>query len=75
MPDQKYVQFIDLSGHWTNHDVYAAAVGKKTLELNKMALQLSDTQLVLDVKNIQNWARSGLENGLFKTDPSTFRLL
>ncbi len=54
---------------------YTAAVGKKLLELNKMAPQLSYTQLVLGIKNIQDWAMSGLQNGLFKTDPSTFRLL
>jgi len=75
LPGKNNVQFIDLPGHWTNHDVYTSAVGKKLLELNKIAPQLSDTQLALGVKNIQEWARSGLQNGLFKVDPITGRLL
>jgi hypothetical protein len=37
--------------------------------------QLSDTDLVLGVRNLQNWASSGLENGLFHVDPVTGRLL
>uniref|UniRef100_UPI001F1F4D20 RHS repeat-associated core domain-containing protein n=1 Tax=Pseudomonas shirazica TaxID=1940636 RepID=UPI001F1F4D20 len=75
LPDKKNVQYIDLPGHWTNHDAYTTAVGKKLLELNKLAPQLSDTQLILGIKNIQDWARSGLQNGLFKVDPVSGRLL
>ncbi|SFU21532.1 hypothetical protein SAMN05192562_1205 [Kosakonia arachidis] len=36
---------------------------------------MSDTQLALGVKNIQDWARKGLESGMFKIDPNTGRLL
>ncbi|PLP93026.1 hypothetical protein CXG50_07445 [Pseudomonas plecoglossicida] len=75
LPDKKNVQYIDLPGHWTNHDAYTTAVGKKLLELNKLAPQLSDAQLILGIKNIQDWARSGLQNGLFKVDPVSGRLL
>ena len=75
LPDKKNVQYIDLPGHWTSHDAYTTAVGKKLLELNKLAPQLSDTQLILGIKNIQDWARSGLQNGLFKIDPVSGRLL
>jgi hypothetical protein len=37
--------------------------------------QLSDTQLVLGIRNIQQLAAEGLENGRFAVDAITGRLL
>lgn len=45
------------------------------MALNKMADDLTDTQLILGIKNIQDWARSGLEKGLFEVDSISGRLL
>ncbi|WP_416421568.1 hypothetical protein RAM80_16500 [Pseudomonas sp. App30] len=66
---------MDLPGHWSNHNEYTGAVRSKLSVLNKMAPNLSDTQLVLGIGKIQSWARGGLENGLFKVNPSNGALL
>ena len=54
LPDKDNVNYINLPGHWTNHDVYTNKVGKKLLVLNNMAKGLTDTQLILGIKNIQD---------------------
>jgi len=50
-------------------------VAEKLVGLNNISGRLSDTQLALGIKNIQDWARSGLEKGLFEVDSITGRLL
>jgi RHS repeat-associated protein len=75
LPDKDNVSYINLPGHWTNHDVYTNKVGKKLLALNSEAKGLTDTQLILGIKKIQDWARSGLEKGLFEVDSISGRLL
>jgi hypothetical protein len=75
LPDRDNVKFINLPGHWTNHDVYTRKVAEKLAGLNNISGRLSDTQLALGIKNIQDWARSGLEKGLFEVDSITGRLL
>ncbi|USP08335.1 AHH domain-containing protein [Aeromonas dhakensis] len=66
---------IGLPGHWSNHNQYTAAVRTKLAQLSKQAAHLSDTSLALKIKEIQGWAATGLENGVFKVDPITGRLL
>ena len=75
LPDKDNVSYINLPGHWTNHDVYTNRVDGKLMALNNMANDLTDTQLILGIKNIQDWARSGLEKGLFEVDSISGRLL
>ncbi|EGH27170.1 hypothetical protein PSYMO_39060 [Pseudomonas amygdali pv. mori str. 301020] len=45
------------------------------MKLNNNLGSLTDIDLALGVKNIQAWASQGLENGLFKIDAITGRLL
>ncbi|MEX9967751.1 RHS repeat-associated core domain-containing protein, partial [Providencia stuartii] len=66
---------MEIPGHWSNHNQYTSAVRNKLSQLATQANKLSDTQLALGIKEIQYWARKGLDNGLFKTDPNTGRLL
>nr|WP_255498270.1 AHH domain-containing protein [Citrobacter sp. NCU1] len=66
---------IGVPGHWSNHNQYTGAVRDKLTQLAKQADRLSDTQLVLGVKKIQDWARAGLDKNIFKIDPNTGRLL
>ncbi|PHM73081.1 RHS repeat-associated core domain-containing protein [Xenorhabdus kozodoii] len=66
---------IGIPGHWSNHNKYTAQVEEKLIKLAENANKLSDIQLALGVKKIQDWARNGLENGLFKVDPNTGRLI
>ncbi|APG20394.1 type IV secretion protein Rhs [Kosakonia radicincitans] len=66
---------IGLPGHWSNHNQYTAAVRGRLTQLASQASRMSDTQLALGVKNIQDWASKGLESGMFKIDPNTGRLL
>lgn len=47
----------------------------RSATLASQASRMSDTQLALGVKNIQDWASKGLESGMFKIDPDTGRLL
>ncbi|XTZ40431.1 AHH domain-containing protein [Salmonella enterica] len=64
-----------LPGHWSNHNQYTAAVRNRLTQLASQANRISDTQLALGVKHIQDWASKGLESGMFKVDPNTGRLL
>ncbi|MHA0917687.1 RHS repeat-associated core domain-containing protein, partial [Kosakonia cowanii] len=66
---------IGLPGHWSNHNQYTAAVRSRLTQLASQANRMSDTQLALGIKNIQDWASKGLESGIFKIDPNTGRLL
>lgn len=68
---------IDLPGHWSNHGQYTNVIESKVTKLNDLfeAGKLSDTQLVLGVGKIQNFARSGLESNKFVVDAITGRLL
>lgn len=66
---------IGLPGHWSNHNQYTAAVRGRLTQLASQANRMSDSQLALGVKNIQNWAKNGLESGMFKIDSTTGRLL
>ncbi|KJV35877.1 RHS repeat-associated core domain-containing protein [Pantoea sp. SM3] len=66
---------IGLPGHWSNHNQYTAAVRGRLTQLASQANRMSDSQLALGVKNIQNWATNGLESGMFKIDSTTGRLL
>jgi RHS repeat-associated protein len=75
LPGKEAVKNIDLPGHWTNHKVYTTAVREKLQRLSQLAPSLSDTQLVLGIKNVQDWARAGLQNGTFKVNPATGGLL
>lgn len=64
-----------LPGHWSNHNKYTDDVRDRLRSLNKQQAGLSDMDLALEVSNIQKWASGGLQNGLFKTDAVTGRLL
>ncbi|MFR0675084.1 RHS repeat-associated core domain-containing protein [Enterobacterales bacterium AW_CKDN230030176-1A_HGKHYDSX7] len=75
LPDKDNVEFINLPGHWMNHDIYTRKVAEELEGFNKISNRLSDTQLALGIKSIQDWARSGLEKGLFEVDSITGRLL
>ncbi|QHM73338.1 RHS repeat-associated core domain-containing protein [Mixta intestinalis] len=66
---------IGLPGHWSNHNQYTGAIRNKLTQLASQANRLSDTQLALGIKNIQNWAKEGLENGVFRVDSNTGRLI
>lgn len=59
-----------LPGHWSNHKNYTAWVRQELRTLNN----LSDSQLILGIKDIQSRARYGLKNGWFSVDPVTGRL-
>jgi len=66
---------IDLPGHWSNHGQYTNVIESKVTKLNDLfeAGKLSDTQLILGVEKIQNFARSGLESNKFVVDAITGR--
>ncbi|WP_183153035.1 RHS repeat-associated core domain-containing protein, partial [Pseudomonas amygdali] len=68
-------QTTGMPGHWSNHGQYTEAVKNKLVKLNNNLGSLTDIDLALGVKNIQAWASQGLENGLFKIDAITGRLL
>nr|WP_195757157.1 RHS repeat-associated core domain-containing protein [Pseudomonas syringae] len=68
-------QTTGMPGHWSNHGQYTEAVKNKLVKLNNNLGSLTDIDLALGVKNIQAWASQGLENGLFKIDTITGRLL
>jgi len=70
-------QKIDLPGHWSNHGKYTDVIESKVSALNKLfeAQKLSDTQLVLGIGKIQNFAREGLEANKLVVDAVTGRLL
>ncbi|WP_216818506.1 AHH domain-containing protein, partial [Pseudomonas amygdali] len=68
-------QTTGMPGHWSNHGQYTEAVKNKLVKLNNNLGSLTDIDLALGVKNIQTWASQGLENGLFKIDAITGRLL
>lgn len=72
---QKLSQTINLPGHWSSHLNYTQEIRKKVTILSSRARGLTDTQLALGVKNIQDWARAGLENGIFKTGAIAGRLI
>lgn len=66
---------MGIPGHWSNHNHYTGEVRNKLSQLANQSNYLSDTQLALGIKEIQDWARSGLDNGIFRVDPNTGRLL
>ncbi|MBF4937807.1 AHH domain-containing protein, partial [Cronobacter sakazakii] len=66
---------IDMPGHWSNHREYTGEVRKKLENVLRKESKLSDTQLALHVKDIQDWAREGLEKGIFNIDFNNGRLL
>ena len=59
LPDKKSVEYVALPGHWSNHSAYTTAVANRVRAFNKVAPELSDTQLVLGLGDIQSWARAG----------------
>ncbi len=48
---------IGIPGHWSNHNKYTAQVEEKLIKLAENANKLSDIQLALGVKKIQDWAK------------------
>ncbi|WP_199750458.1 AHH domain-containing protein, partial [Pseudoduganella flava] len=68
---------IGLPGHWSSHANYTSVIENHLSRLNFLFTrgQLSDTQLALGIRQIQTMAREGLENGIFKIDPITGRLI
>ena len=65
-------------GHWSNHSQYTQAIEGRLQGLNQLWQRgrLSDIDLPLGIKNIQNWAENALQkNQLFNVDPITGRLL
>jgi RHS repeat-associated protein len=75
LPGKNLVRYVALPGHWSNHGAYTSAVENKVRTLNEMAPALSDTQLILGIKKIQYWARTGLADNMFKVDDLSGRLL
>ena len=74
---QDLAQKIGMPGHWSNHGQYTAEIESRLTALNRLfqSNQISDTSLAIGIKNIQNWAAQGLENGRFVVDQITGRLL
>ena len=74
---KKLTEKIDLPGHWSNHAKYTKVVETKVSALNDAfrAGKVSDTQLVLGIGKIQNFARENLMNNNFVVDAVTGRLL
>ena len=68
-------QTTGMPGHWSNHGQYTEAVKNKLATLNNNLGKLTDIDVALGVKHVQQWASQGLENGLFKLDSLTGRLL
>ncbi|MEE4928025.1 RHS repeat-associated core domain-containing protein, partial [Pseudomonas alliivorans] len=68
-------QTTGMPGHWSSHGQYTEAVKNKLVRLNNNLGSLTDIDLALGVKNIQSWASQGLENGIFKVESITGRLL
>ena len=77
LPDKSSVKNIDLPGHWSNHKNYTSNVKVDLSTLNAAFKrgELSDLQLALGVKQVQDNARRGLETGKFAVDPCTGRLI
>ena len=77
LPDKSSVKNIDLPGHWSNHKSYTSNVKVDLSTLNAAFKrgELSDLQLALGVKQVQDNARRGLETGKFAVDPCTGRLI
>lgn len=69
-------QKTGLPGHWSNHKNYTADIDAKVNALNNMFKrgELSDSDVVIGLGNIQRNARDGLNNGVFSVDPVTGRL-
>ncbi|MDR7343348.1 RHS repeat-associated protein [Pantoea alhagi] len=72
---QELSKILSLPGHWSSHAEYTGDIRVKLDVLARQAGRMSDTQLALKVKNIQDWAREGLEKGLFKVDANNGRLI
>nr|WP_237772786.1 AHH domain-containing protein [Pseudomonas putida] len=74
---KKLTEKIDLPGHWSNHAKYTKVVETKVSALNDAfrAGKVSDTQLVLGIGKVQNFARENLMNNNFVVDAVTGRLL
>ncbi|EMU9120438.1 TPA: RHS repeat-associated core domain-containing protein [Providencia stuartii] len=51
---------MEISSHWSNHNPYTSAVRNKLSQLAIQASKLSDTQLALGIKEIQDWAMKDL---------------
>ncbi|EPK6165026.1 RHS repeat-associated core domain-containing protein [Providencia stuartii] len=51
---------MEISSHWSNHNQYTSAIRNKLSQLAIQASKLSDTQLALGIKEIQDWARKDL---------------
>ncbi|TWI42207.1 RHS repeat-associated protein [Pseudoduganella flava] len=66
---------IGLPGHWSSHPLYTARITTKRDRLLQLSPTLSDTQLALGMREIQQFAREALESGRFRVDPNTGRLL
>ncbi|WP_205756492.1 AHH domain-containing protein, partial [Lonsdalea iberica] len=66
---------MGIPGHWSNHNQYTAEIRNKLSQRASQANRLSDTQLALGVKEIQDWARKSLDSNLFRVDSNTGRLL
>jgi len=70
-------QDMGIPGHWSNHPQFTSQVEAELARLNRRFLsgQLSDMQLILGVREIQNAAREGLDAGRYAIDAITGRLL
>jgi RHS repeat-associated protein len=70
-------KILEQPGHWSSHSNYTQAIEQRLLRLNAAFQRnaLGDTQLALGIRDIQIFADNGLESGIFKIDPSTWRLL
>lgn len=66
---------MGLPGHWSNHAQYTDAVVQKVSIFNRNLSVLSDLDLALGIKRIQDWSRHGLDNRLFRVDSQTGRLI
>ncbi|WP_165678467.1 RHS repeat-associated core domain-containing protein [Metapseudomonas otitidis] len=66
---------INMPGHWSSHAQYTGEIRSRLSQLASQANRMSDMQLALGVKEIQDWARAGLTNGRFGVHPATGRLL
>jgi RHS repeat-associated protein len=68
---------IGAPGHWSSHPEYTSQIKAKLDMLNKMfnRQQISDVDLLLGIKNIQNFASKNLISRKFLTDISMGRLL
>lgn len=67
--DRQLAAQTGLPGHWTQHPAYSADIESQVAALNRAAPGLSDTQLVLGMRQIQDNAAEGLMNGKYAIDP------